>query len=157
MPYCTNCGRKLGDDFEFCPDCGQRVHPDVSRAPFQNNQFSEDAIICNRCGASMPADALYCLNCGSQFNGTAGAVDFEEIQKSVRKNAKLGSDRRKKWIAMLLCVFLGWAGIHRFYEGKIASGILWLLTFGCFFVGWIFDIFYTALTPSHHLWKYGSM
>jgi TM2 domain-containing membrane protein YozV len=26
--------------------------------------------------------------------------------------------------ALLLCFFLGWAGAHRFYVGKIGTGIL---------------------------------
>ena len=37
----------------------------------------------------------------------------------------------KSWVAtLLLCLFLGGLGIHRFYVGKVGTGILQLLTFG---------------------------
>jgi TM2 domain-containing membrane protein YozV len=39
--------------------------------------------------------------------------------------------REKKITMVLLCHFLGWFGIHRFYTGKTLSGILMLLTLGC--------------------------
>ncbi|HLV99466.1 MAG TPA: NINE protein [Ktedonobacterales bacterium] len=38
---------------------------------------------------------------------------------------------RKDWLmTLLLCVFVGWLGIHRFYTGHILIGVLQLLTFG---------------------------
>lgn len=40
----------------------------------------------------------------------------------------------------LLCLFLGWCGVHRFYKKKIGTGILYLCTFGCLLVGWIVDL-----------------
>ncbi len=35
----------------------------------------------------------------------------------------------------------GFAGIHRFYLGKPISGLIWLLTWGLFGMGQIFDLF----------------
>lgn len=39
----------------------------------------------------------------------------------------------------ILCLFLGYIGIHKFYEKKISMGILYLFTSGLFFIGWIYD------------------
>ena len=40
-------------------------------------------------------------------------------------------DSEKNWlVTLLLCLFLGTLGIHRFYAGKTGTGILQLLTLG---------------------------
>jgi TM2 domain-containing membrane protein YozV len=37
----------------------------------------------------------------------------------------------KSWIvALLLCFFLGTFGVHRFYVGKVGTGVLMILTLG---------------------------
>jgi len=40
-----------------------------------------------------------------------------------------------------LCSLGGWFGLHRFYLGKIPTGILWMCTGGLFMVGSIYDFF----------------
>jgi len=54
--------------------------------------------------------------------------------------APVGVSDKTKLVALLLCIFLGTIGVHRFYVGKIGTGIVWLLTGGVFGIGWIIDI-----------------
>jgi TM2 domain len=51
---------------------------------------------------------------------------------------------RSRLVALLLCVFLGGLGAHRFYVGKIGTGILWLLTLGCLGIGALIDLIMIA-------------
>ncbi|WP_062310295.1 NINE protein [Demequina rhizosphaerae] len=44
-------------------------------------------------------------------------------------------------ITYILWFFLGLFGVHHFYMGKIGRGVLWLLTGGLFFIGWVVDLF----------------
>lgn len=46
---------------------------------------------------------------------------------------------KSRLAALLLCFFLGYLGIHRFYVGKTGTGILWLLTVGLFGIGALVD------------------
>lgn len=48
-------------------------------------------------------------------------------------------------LTILLCLFAGWLGIHRFYTGKVATGILMLLTGGGFGVWYLIDLIMIAL------------
>jgi TM2 domain-containing membrane protein YozV len=43
----------------------------------------------------------------------------------------MSNTEQKPWmITLLLCFFAGTFGVHRFYVGKIGTGVAMLLTFG---------------------------
>ncbi len=46
---------------------------------------------------------------------------------------------KSRLVATLLCFFLGGIGIHRFYTGKIGTGILYIFTGGLFGIGALVD------------------
>ncbi|MDF5729665.1 MAG: NINE protein [Rhizonema sp. PD38] len=49
--------------------------------------------------------------------------------------------KQKRMAYLYWCaIFIGFAGIHRIYCGKYASGILWLFTFGFFGFGQFIDL-----------------
>lgn len=52
---------------------------------------------------------------------------------------------RSRLVALLFCVLLGYLGVHRFYVGKIGTGILMLVTFGGFGIWWMIDLILIAV------------
>ncbi len=46
---------------------------------------------------------------------------------------------KSKGVVAVLCFFFGCIGVHRFYTGKIGTGILWLFTLGFLGVGTLVD------------------
>lgn len=55
---------------------------------------------------------------------------------------------KNKWVAFLLCLFFGVIGAHRFYEGRILLGILYVLTGGLFGIGVIIDLIRLFFKPN---------
>ncbi len=61
---------------------------------------------------------------------------------------------RNKWVALCLCIFLGGIGAHKFYDGKIGMGILYIFTGGLFLIGIIIDIISILTRPNPYYVTY---
>lgn len=55
---------------------------------------------------------------------------------------------KSKWVAFFLCLFLGFLGIHKFYEGKIIFGLLYMFTGGICGIGVVVDLIILLLKPN---------
>lgn len=102
-------------------------------------------VFCRYCVAELPADAVVCTACGRQVRALR-----RERPQIIINNADLGAYGRmkNKWVALLLCLFLGGFGAHKFYEGKIGMGILYLFTCGLFGIGWLVDTIRILFKPN---------
>lgn len=97
---------------------------------------------CKKCGKEIPDDAKSCELCGEIVRNS---IENQEEPKIVINNVNTVSGGidypyKGKWAAFILCLLLGFFGVHRFYVGKVGTGIIWLLTFGFYGIGWIVDL-----------------
>ncbi len=61
------------------------------------------------------------------------------IVRIIYKKVGIDLSERNWVVTLLLCFFLGSLGIHRFYAGKIGTGILMLITLGGFGIWTLID------------------
>lgn len=83
-----------------------------------------------------------------QANGAAPTINITNSNDSVNTNMNTNVNgaglpaRKSKTVALILCLlgFIGLAGLHRMYVGKVGSGVLHLFTAGLCYVGTILDL-----------------
>ena len=106
---------------------------------------------CKFCGSKIPEEAIIC-HCGrqvEQLKGIQPQVVVNNTNTNANRNINIGHGGAKnKWVALLLCIFLGFLGGHKFYEGKILLGIVYLFTFGLFGIGLFVDFISLLFKPN---------
>ena len=117
--FCRNCGKEMTGTPEICIGCGAK--------PLIGSSF------CNTCGAETNPLAEICVKCGVRLGKVEAAGDISP---------------KSRLVTTLLCALPAWFfavnGIHRFYLGKIGTGILMLLTLGGLWIWTIIDFIYAV-------------
>lgn len=86
---------------------------------------------CSQCDATIHDESQFCQQCGAKAAVKNEAQENKNEKQVTKKSGKT---------ALLLCVFFGFLGVHRFYVGKIGSGILTLITGGLLGLWTIVDL-----------------
>lgn len=112
---------------------------------------------CSHCGGKINEKAVVCPLCGCQVEQMAQAATPNIVINNANTNTNTQTQTlnaaqlkkpRNKWVALLLCFFLGCFGGHKFYEGKIGMGVVYLFTMGVFGIGVIVDLIGLLFKPN---------
>ena len=95
---------------------------------------------CPYCGA----ETRYCNAVMEQpISDVIQDITYDITENKIMTNEPYKEiSRKSKSTTITLCClgFFGMGGIHRFYAGKIGTGLIWLCTLGCFGIGTIMDL-----------------
>lgn len=108
--YCYNCGEEIDEKAVICVHCGCQTH---------NFDGNKQTITINNDVSNSNSTEVQTSDIGSGLMATLG-IWFAGFGHSGQKN---------KWVSILLCFFFGCIGLHKFYEGKIISGIVYIFAF----------------------------
>ena len=116
----------------------------------------ENTKYCKFCGSLIHEESVVCPNCGRQVeelrreapkvtvHNAAGSQTIVNTAPTVM----MGGKAKDKWIAFLLCLFFGVLGFHKFYEGRVGAGLLYLCTAGLFGIGVLIDLIAILMKPN---------
>lgn len=124
-----------------------------------NTQPQENTKFCKHCGRKIAEKAVICPMCGCQVEEFANNQNQQPIViNNTNNNTSAASATavvaggygrmKNKWVALVLCIFLGFLGGHKFYEGKAGMGILYLFTCGLLGIGVLIDFIIILCKPN---------
>lgn len=93
MPYCSNCGSKLGDGDKFCTKCGAAV---ADRSESERRQTYEGELHkCPNCGEALGSLTTRCPTCGYELDGTRGSKAVERLEEKLDSLRCIDDDKKR--------------------------------------------------------------
>ena len=99
-------------------------------------------MFCSHCGKTIELGVRFCPHCGASVGQPVPGNQAPPVQPQPFYTPYPVAGGKQKTTALILCIlgFFVLGGLHRFYVGKIGTGILWFLTGGLFYIGTIVDL-----------------
>lgn len=137
---CKHCGAEVGEEYRLCPYCRSELEYPKQNVII-NNYYTTQQPTSSQTPNRQVSNYQY-----QQYSQPTAYT--QPLQRTAQQYipppqpfAPKNNVSSRSWEVMLiLCVFLGYFGVHRFYAGKSTSGLIYLFTFGLFRFGWIFDM-----------------
>lgn len=102
--------------------------------PTEQVQPAVSTIFCTHCGCGISSASKFCPKCGKNPRSIPDPWD-----DAVKYNSNIKES--KSWlVTLLLCLFLGWLGAHRFYTRRYVSAVFYVLTCGWWGIGALVDL-----------------
>jgi len=87
---------------------------------------------------ALGANQQFCRSCGKIISNIAPSCPHCGAPTGIRRQR--GTSPKSRLAALLLCLFLGLLGAHRFYVGKIGTAVLQIFTLGGLGIWWLIDL-----------------
>lgn len=126
--HCVVCGSEVSERDEFCEKCGAALKKECGQC---GAKHWRGVVSCEFCEATFaPEDRMRrCDQCQEVYDRSVAHCPFcgtKNTECDGTWNENKSSRNYNPSLAMVLCLFLGGFGLHKFYMGENTSGVIYL-------------------------------
>ena len=153
---CPFCDALVNTGTQYCPKCGMTTTPQDATCAYCGEKFDKAPSLD---GPAQQQHSQPQTNTNQQYKQPSSGTNvppYINYAPPAQQRNTYGTNYNRPDVAsqekgssflvtLLLCIFLGFLGIHRFYTKNWVIGILQLCTFGICCLWWLVDIILIAV------------